>query len=197
MLEALLFTSFLLVWAAWWGALHTRIRRNRAYSYGRTSTSTDATYRSINPLLYMMQVGVCVASFWTSSPWLIAFHHSNALRVVGVALFCGGSGLYAWALGHLGSSYSPCYDTHAPARLVRSGPYSRIRHPMYAAKLLLGAATVIVSGSLWFLPTTVYFFAATLRAIYREDRVLAASLPEYREYQAQTTMLVPWLFWPR
>jgi protein-S-isoprenylcysteine O-methyltransferase Ste14 len=192
-MTAILFTIFLLVWAVWWGALHTRIRRNRVYARGRTSTSTDATYRLVNPLLFVMQVSVCVASFWMSSPWLLAFHQSDAMRAFGVAGFCVGSGLYAWALGHLGSNYSPCYDTCAPARLVRCGPYGSIRHPMYAGKLAVGAATVVLSGSLWFVPTTLYFFVATLRAMYREDRALEASLPEYRDYQRQTMMLVPWL----
>lgn len=64
---------------------------------------------------------------------------------------------------------------------------------MYAGKLIVGAATVVLSGSLWFVPTTVYLFAATLRAIYREDRALEASLPEYRGYRGQTAMIVPWL----
>jgi protein-S-isoprenylcysteine O-methyltransferase Ste14 len=193
MTTAVLFSSFLLVWAGWWGTLHNRIRRNRVYADGRTTTSTDATYRWVNPLLFVMQVSLCTASFWTSSPWLIAFHHSDAIRALGVAFFCGGSGLYAWALGHLGSNYSPCYDTCAPAQLVRSGPYCKIRHPMYAGKLIVGAATVVLSGSLWFVPTTVYFFAATLRAMYREDRALEDSLPGYQDYQTRTTMLVPWL----
>lgn len=104
MLKPLLFTFFLLVWAAWWGTLHTRIRRKRAYAHGRTTTSTDATYRWVNPLLFALQVSLCIASFWTSSPWLLAFHHSDAMRALGVLLFSGGSGLYAWALAHLGAN---------------------------------------------------------------------------------------------
>lgn len=64
---------------------------------------------------------------------------------------------------------------------------------MYAGKLLVGAATIVLSGSLWFVPTTVYLLVATLRAMYREDRALEAALPEYRGYQGRTTMLVPWV----
>jgi protein-S-isoprenylcysteine O-methyltransferase Ste14 len=64
---------------------------------------------------------------------------------------------------------------------------------MYTGKLILAVATVVVSGSLWFLLTTLYLFAATLRAMYCEDRALSAALPEYREYRSRTTMLVPWL----
>ncbi|HTV18198.1 MAG TPA: isoprenylcysteine carboxylmethyltransferase family protein [Polyangiaceae bacterium] len=193
MLQPLLLTTFLLTWAIGWGKLHTRIRKDRAYADGRTTTSSDATYRWANPLLFAMQVSLCTASFWTSSPWLLAVHHSAAVRVAGVALFCVGTALYAWALAHLGANYSPCYDTHAPLQLVRSGPYRAIRHPMYAGKLIVGVATLVLSGSLWFVPTTVYLFVATLRAMFREDSALGESLPEYRHYQGQTTMLVPWV----
>ena len=191
MLTPLLFTSLLLTWAAWWGTLHSRVRKDRAYAHARTRTSTDATYRWLNPLLFLMPVSLCIASFWTASPALLPFHHSDALRAVGVVLVGAGSSLYAWALLHLGANYSPCYDAHAPARLVRSGPYAAIRHPMYAAKLIVGAATLLLSGSLWLVPTTLYLFVATLRAVYREDRALRVALPEYREYQGQTTLLVP------
>lgn len=191
MLAPILFTSLVLTWAAWWGSLHRRIRRDRAYARGRTATSTDASYRWLNPLIFLMPVGLATASFWTSSPALLPFHHSDVVRAVGAVLLGAGSSLYALALRHLGSNYSPCYDAHAPARLVRSGPYATIRHPMYAGKLIVGAATLLLSGSLWLVPTTLYLFAATLRAVLREDRALQTALPEYREYHGQTTMLVP------
>lgn len=193
-IQAALFTTFLLVWAFWWATLHTRIRKGRAYAHGRTMTSTDATYRWINPLLFLAQVSLCVASFWASPGWLLAFHHRAVTRIVGVALLCAGSALYAWALAHLGSNYSPCYDTHAPTKLVRSGPYRAIRHPMYLGKLMTGIALVLISGSLWFVPGTVYLFVATLRAVYREDSALQATSPEYRDYQGRTTLLLPWIW---
>lgn len=193
MSHSIVFTTFMLAWAAWWGALHTRIRKNRVYARGRANTSSDAIYKLVNPLLFAMQVGLSIATFWVSSPWLLTVHDSDALRTAGITLFCLGSGLYGWAVGHLGEHYSPCYDTHAPTQVVRSGPYRSIRHPMYAAKLILGVATGVVSGSLWFLPTTVYFFAVTLKATFREDRALEVALPEYREYKERTSLLIPGL----
>jgi len=192
MSTALIFTVLFLAWAISWGALHRHIRRNRAYAQHRAATSADSVYRWTNPFLYLMQIGLCTASFWSASPWLLAFHHSNVVRAMGVLLLYGGFALYAWAIAHLGSNYSPCYDTHAPTDMVHTGPYRWIRHPMYAAKLVIGSATIVTSGSLWFVPTTIYFFLATLRATWREDRILSESLPGYRAYQTRTSLLVPW-----
>jgi protein-S-isoprenylcysteine O-methyltransferase Ste14 len=182
MTAAIFFTAFQIAWAAWWAALHGQIRRARGYSSGREKASSDHFYRVASPFLYLMQNGLCIASFWSSAPWLLKFHDSDTGRVLGVILFCLGSWLYRWALRHLGANYSPCYDTHLPKIIVTTGPYRWMRHPMYIGKLLIGAATVVVSGSFWFVPTTFYFYGATLKAMWREDKHLAV-LPSYQDYR--------------
>lgn len=192
MRTALIFTIFQFVWAIWWARLHIRIRRNHHYAHGRTKAATDKLYRYASPLLYMMQNIIFIASFWSNAQWLLKFHDSDAWRLVGFILLLVGSALYAWALRHLGVHYSPCYDSHLPAVIIDTGPYRWVRHPMYAAKFLIGAATIVVSGSLWFIPTTIYFFWTTYRTILREDANLQKVMPQYSVYQSQTAMLIPW-----
>jgi protein-S-isoprenylcysteine O-methyltransferase Ste14 len=187
-------TIFQCLWALWWARLHMNIRRGRVYSTGRILSATDSFYRFFSPVLYLMQNTICIASLWSNSPWLLKFHDSNSWRIAGVVLFLFGSLVYWWALRHLGSNYSPCYDSYSSVILVKNGPYRWIRHPMYAAKLLIGAATLVLSGSLWFVPTTVYFFGVTLRSLFREEQQLSCSLLGYIEYQRRTTRLVPWLY---
>ena len=191
MISPAYFTLFQCVWAVWWASLHRRIRSGRKYAIGRTAVGSDFLYRASNPLLFLMQNALCIASFWSVSPWLLRFHNNDALRVIGMTLFIGGSVLYSWAVQHLGSNYSPCYDRHMPLHLVQTGPYRWIRHPMYAAKILVGVATVVTSGSLWFLPTTIYFFGSTLTAMNSEDTELARTLPGYLEYRRGKGMLIP------
>jgi protein-S-isoprenylcysteine O-methyltransferase Ste14 len=109
-------------------------------------------------------------------------------------LFLISSVIYRWALRHLGSNYSPCYDSHLPAVIVKAGPYRWIRHPMYLAKFIIGMATLTLSGSLWFVPTTIYFFIATFRTMQREELDLNRSLVGYQDYQRNTARLLPWLY---
>lgn len=97
------------------------------------------------------------------------------------------------ALQHLGDNYSPCYDSHLPGTLVTSGPYAVIRHPMYLAKLLAGAGTLLLSGSLWLVPSTIYLFAVTLRALQCEERQLLSHLHGYPQYAARTARLIPYV----
>jgi len=67
-------------------------------------------------------------------------------------------------------------------KVVSTGPYAVIRHPMYAGGSLLFLGTPLALGSYWGLLA----FGATLPAlIWRlldEERFLAANLPGYVEY---------------
>jgi protein-S-isoprenylcysteine O-methyltransferase Ste14 len=70
-------------------------------------------------------------------------------------------------------------------RVVRSGPYSVVRHPLYA-----GFVPVMVGMGLWLHSTAATLAAAipTLILVARvvlEERVLRARLPDYADYAAQ------------
>jgi protein-S-isoprenylcysteine O-methyltransferase Ste14 len=56
---------------------------------------------------------------------------------------------------------------------------------------MAGAGTLLLSGSLWFLPSTVYLIWATWRALRQEERVLRSELPGYEEYASRIRALVP------
>jgi protein-S-isoprenylcysteine O-methyltransferase Ste14 len=66
--------------------------------------------------------------------------------------------------------------------VVTSGPYRFVRHPMYAAIILLVASLALALGSWWGLvpggAIAVLFFIRT----GMEDRMLQEELPGYREY---------------
>ena len=115
------------------------------------------------------------------------------LRLAGCFLFVAGTMIYIWSLRHLRDNYSPCYDSHAPRNLVRTGPYRIIRHPMYAGKWLVGIATLLVSGSLWFVVPTLYLGAQTFRTITNEEAGLEITFAAYGEYKKRTARLVPFL----
>ncbi|MDE2341861.1 MAG: isoprenylcysteine carboxylmethyltransferase family protein [Betaproteobacteria bacterium] len=85
-------------------------------------------------------------------------------------------------------------EPRANARLVTSGPYRRVRHPMYVA-LLLGTAAIAAAGSdgglswgLWALLVLVLHFKAAL-----EERLLEERFPEYRDYRQHTGRFLPGL----
>jgi protein-S-isoprenylcysteine O-methyltransferase Ste14 len=70
-------------------------------------------------------------------------------------------------------------------KVIDSGPYARVRHPMYSAALLFFVGTPLLLGSWWglaFVPLMVVGLG--WRAV-REERVLAAGLDGYTGYMAR------------
>ncbi len=67
-------------------------------------------------------------------------------------------------------------------RLVDSGPYAVVRHPMYGTNILFVLGTTLLLGS-WvgLVPAAVLLLAIAGRAV-REERTLQAELPGYAEY---------------
>lgn len=178
-------------WSVHWALVHNRIRKNRAYAHGRVCAATNTLYKMISPLLFVSQLGLTTVCLWSDSPWLFEFHRTTSLNVLGGALLVIGAMLYSTSLAHLENNYSPCYDSHLPKFLVQTGPYRWIRHPMYLAKLMVGTGTVLLSGSIWFLPPTVYLFYVTLRSLRAEESQLSLHVLAYRDYRERTRRILP------
>jgi len=80
-------------------------------------------------------------------------------------------------------------------RVIDTGPYALVRHPMYAAAMLYLIGLPLLLGS-WFglLGMLVIAFAISWRA-RREEETLKRELPGYSEYMARVRWrLVPYLW---
>ncbi len=79
-------------------------------------------------------------------------------------------------------------------RLVTSGPYRYIRHPMYTSLLILMAAWLAETRDplqigLWIIMSIVLVMKMQI-----EERILPLVLPEYRHYQERTWKIVPYIY---
>ncbi len=187
------FTLFQLIWAYLWAAKHIAIRRRRHYAVGRLQGDKNKSYKALSFLAYGVQNFICIASFWSDASLLLKIHDNNIWRFLGVALIAAATYLYFTALKYLGENYSPCYDSYIPRVLVKDGPYHWIRHPMYLAKIILSFGTLLISGSLLFVPIVAWLLVEVARSIAKEERYLSKSLPGYTDYQTNSKLLVPWM----
>ncbi len=90
------------------------------------------------------------------------------------------------------SHTSATIEVTAGQRVVRTGPYRLVRHPMYSGALLLLAATPPALGSLAALPFVAGLAAVLVVRIAAEERLLVAELPGYAEYRREVRhRLVP------
>lgn len=67
-------------------------------------------------------------------------------------------------------------------KVISTGPYAIVRHPMYAGGSLLFAGTPFALGSYWGLFAFVAILPALIWRLLDEERFLAENLPGYVEY---------------
>jgi protein-S-isoprenylcysteine O-methyltransferase Ste14 len=68
-------------------------------------------------------------------------------------------------------------------KVISTGPYAIVRHPMYASALLYLLGTPLALGSYWGLVALGAMMPFLLWRLYDEERFLAKNLPGYTEYQ--------------
>ena len=107
------------------------------------------------------------------------------------------------ALGWLGiffvfkeNTFSAATIELAPGhKVISSGPYALVRHPMYAAALVMLAGIPLALGSWWGLLVVAAIVPALIWRLFDEETFLARNLPGYRAYQDKVQhRLIPWVW---
>ncbi len=80
-------------------------------------------------------------------------------------------------------------------KVISTGPYALVRHPMYASALLYLIGTPLALGSYWGLLAFVFMVSFLIWRLFDEETFLAKNLPEYKEYQKKIPhRLVPYVW---
>ena len=109
---------------------------------------------------------------------------------VGVGVLCV-MGIY-WLFSSIGSGITPTSATRKEHKLVTSGPYRWVRHPLYT----VGSALFIALGTMadnWFILTlgVLAFIAMASRTPKEEANLIEKFGDEYREYMKRTGRYFP------
>src|SRR5258707_3279079 len=78
---------------------------------------------------------------------------------------------------------SATIEVAANQKVIDSGPYALVRHPMYASALLYLLGTPLALGSFWGLLPVGAIIPFLVWRLFDEERFLAEQLPGYVEYQ--------------
>ncbi len=70
-------------------------------------------------------------------------------------------------------------------KVISSGPYAVVRHPMYLGVALMFLVTPLALGSYWALIPAVLMIFVLVPRIFNEEKVLERDLDGYREYMQQ------------
>ncbi len=145
---------------------------------------------------YLICAAFLIASFFHLIPPVSGYETplSAALTLVAVPLSAGSIALIAYTLGTHRLRIALWHQANdAPEHIVTYGAYSRIRHPFYAAFLLVLIGALIFCPHLGTLATLIYGFFIMHSTAAREERKLSNSQlgGEYRAYMQRTGRFIP------
>lgn len=112
-------------------------------------------------------------------------------QVLAGVLVIAGNIFSVLILLRLGKSFSILPEGR---RLVTSGPYRVVRHPLYLAEAVGALGVVISYLSPWALLLVAAQISLQLVRIRYEEKVLHETFPEYADYAKRTWRLIPWIY---
>jgi protein-S-isoprenylcysteine O-methyltransferase Ste14 len=115
-------------------------------------------------------------------------------ELFGWAMFAcvlGGMAFAWWARLHLGSLWSGTVTRKADHRIIDTGPYAIVRHPIYTGILFSLYATALERGRVEPIIGAMLMTIGLWMKARLEESFL--DLPGYDEYRARVPMLVPFL----
>lgn len=102
-------------------------------------------------------------------------------------------GIYALAHNRLGN-FAIYPEPLEQARLITSGPYRWVRHPMYLALLLFMAGIAAWNGTWYNLASLPVLLIAILGKAQREERYLRERFTDYADYCRRCKRLIPFIY---
>ena len=125
-------------------------------------------------------------------PKFLPFAHlPMTLEAIAVALTVFGTVVSVVVLVSLGRSFSILPEAR---RLVATGPYRIVRHPLYVVEEIGNFGVMLQYLQPWSLLLEIVNISLQLWRISYEERVLTQTFPEYATYAARTRRLIPGLY---
>jgi len=182
--------TFQAIWIGWvvsWVAASLWSGRTEK----RDTTYETWIYRAI------IFAGAILIAPWTAQAlgekptWQVGYYGAYAL--VGVMLL--GLAVTWWARIALGRLWSSAITRKEEHRLVDTGPYAVVRHPIYTGIIIALLATAATEGTILALLGAVFIAIGLWVKARAEERFLSAELdPDaYESYRRRVPMLVPFL----
>jgi protein-S-isoprenylcysteine O-methyltransferase Ste14 len=116
------------------------------------------------------------------------------IGMLGLVAFAGRLGFALWARQHLGRYWSGAIARKEGHRIVRTGPYRLVRHPIYTGLLVAVLGTAFVLGNVRGFLALVCITLAYAFKIRREEQFLVTEFgDEYRRYRTEVNALMPFV----
>jgi len=77
-------------------------------------------------------------------------------------------------------------EINSDQKVISTGPYALVRHPMYTGILFMYGFTPLALGSYWALTGTIFLVSIIIFRIFSEEKFLENNLDGYKDYLQKT-----------
>jgi len=191
--------SFLLLFAAFWIVRIYYVRKTRDPTAPRSRAERREAIKQegwtgiLLVILTWVEIAIVLLFLW-APPWMawadLVFpfwlHWTGAILIICSIPFM------AWVHRTLGKHYSYALETKTEQKLINSGPYSKIRHPLYSAHNLFNLGIIFLTA---YLPLIVFAIIGLpftyARMKYEEKMMVEKFGSEYEDYKKRTGRIFP------
>lgn len=115
-------------------------------------------------------------------------------QLLGIVLILESLALHFWSRVHLGQYYAERVEVQPKHKVIDSGPYKHMRHPVITSFFGIAAGLFFVNPAITTLAALVYAIWDFTRAATLEEELLAKTLPGYADYARRTPRFLPRLW---
>jgi protein-S-isoprenylcysteine O-methyltransferase Ste14 len=117
------------------------------------------------------------------------------LAWAGMALTALALGLGVWARLHIGKYWSGTVTLKREHKIIDTGPYRFVRHPIYAALLAAALGTGFAAETRSAFAGVVILVAAYILKLKREEKMMLGEFgQDYADYMKRTAALLPKIY---
>jgi len=148
----------------------------------------------IRRLILTPALAIFLFLYFTNPPWMKLFSAPFPRSEIWLGAILGLCGLLflIWVHKYLGKEWSVDIRLGKDHRLIQSGPYSRIRHPMYTALFAIYFSFGLVLSNYIVMLLMIMIIVSLIARIPKEEQTLIERFgDEYRSYMQKTGRFFP------
>jgi protein-S-isoprenylcysteine O-methyltransferase Ste14 len=122
--------------------------------------------------------------------WSVDSVSGLAIQVVGGLVVIASFALHIWARRHLSKFYERM-EVKSDHKLIDTGPYSFMRHPIITSFLALTGGMLLINPAITTGLLFLYTFWDFTRSAKQEEHLLSNTVPGYIDYMNKTPRFLP------
>ncbi len=131
---------------------------------------------------------------WPNLAWSVDSLWGLAIQAVGSLSVSVSFLLHIWSRQHLRQFYAERVEVQAKHRLIDTGPYAFVRHPIITSFFLLSGGLTIMNPGVVTGLVFIYTIWDFTRAAKQEENLLSNTVPGYTAYMKRTPRFLPSLW---